>query len=127
MKIDTINATFQPGKIGTPHGTLTCCLVVSKSYSTVCVFVLFQDAYARGEVFIGNKDHSYSVLPILPPSVQGYHWQFGITIVTPDRKFLVTCETEKDREDWIAAFQIVLNRPMLLQEYAVEAYFKHKP
>uniref|UniRef100_A0A1A8Q1T9 ArfGAP with dual PH domains 1 n=1 Tax=Nothobranchius pienaari TaxID=704102 RepID=A0A1A8Q1T9_9TELE len=200
MKIDTINATFQPGKIGTPHGMQITYL---KDNSTRNIFVYHEDgkemvdwfnairvarlhylqvafpgapdsewlpkltrnylkegymektgpkhtegfkkrwftmddrrlmyfkdpldAYARGEVFIGNKDHSYSVLPILPPSVQGYHWQFGITIVTPDRKFLVTCETEKDREDWIAAFQIVLNRPMLPQEYAVEAYFKHKP
>uniref|UniRef100_A0A8C6KPD6 ArfGAP with dual PH domains 1 n=1 Tax=Nothobranchius furzeri TaxID=105023 RepID=A0A8C6KPD6_NOTFU len=200
MKMDTINATFQPGKIGTPHGMQITYL---KDNSTRNIFVYHEDgkemvdwfnairvarlhylqvafpgapdsewlpkltrnylkegymektgpkhtegfkkrwftmddrrlmyfkdpldAYARGEVFIGNKDHSYSVLPILPPSVQGYHWQFGITIVTPDRKFLVTCETEKDREDWIAAFQIVLNRPMLPQEYAVEAYFKHKP
>uniref|UniRef100_A0A8C6KUI7 ArfGAP with dual PH domains 1 n=1 Tax=Nothobranchius furzeri TaxID=105023 RepID=A0A8C6KUI7_NOTFU len=193
MKMDTINATFQPGKIGTPHGMQITYL---KDNSTRNIFVYHEDgkemvdwfnairvarlhylqvafpgapdsewlpkltrnylkegymektgpkhtegfkkrwftmddrrlmyfkdpldAYARGEVFIGNKDHSYSVLPILPPSVQGYHWQFGITIVTPDRKFLVTCETEKDREDWIAAFQIVLNRPMLPQEYAGE-------
>ncbi|KAM6904928.1 arf-GAP with dual PH domain-containing protein 1-like isoform 1-T1 [Xenentodon cancila] len=85
------------------------------------------DAYARGEVFIGSKENSYTVLPCLPPNVQGYHWQFGITIVTPDRKFLFACETEKDQRDWMAAFQTVINRPMLPQEYAVEAYFKHKP
>ncbi|XP_042361573.1 arf-GAP with dual PH domain-containing protein 1-like [Plectropomus leopardus] len=85
------------------------------------------DAYARGEVFIGSKENSYTVLSGLPPNIQGYHWQFGITIVTPDRKFLFTCETEEDQKDWIAAFQTVINRPMLPQEYAVEAYFKHKP
>ncbi|XP_029914929.1 arf-GAP with dual PH domain-containing protein 1-like [Myripristis murdjan] len=85
------------------------------------------DAYARGEVFIGSKENSYTVLPGLPSSIQGYHWQFGITIVTPDRKFLFTCETEEEQRDWIAAFQSVVNRPMLPQEYAVEAYFKHKP
>uniref|UniRef100_A0A7N6B4Q6 ArfGAP with dual PH domains 1 n=1 Tax=Anabas testudineus TaxID=64144 RepID=A0A7N6B4Q6_ANATE len=85
------------------------------------------DAYARGEVFIGSKENSYVVLPGLPPSTQGNHWQFGITIVTPDRKFLFACETEEDQTDWIAALQTVINRPMLPQEYAVEAYFKHKP
>ncbi|KAM4597784.1 arf-GAP with dual PH domain-containing protein 1-like [Polymixia lowei] len=85
------------------------------------------DAYARGEVFIGSKENSYTVLPGLPSSIQGYHWQFGITIVTPDRKFLFACETEEDQRDWMAAFQIVVNRPMLPQEYAVEAYFKRKP
>lgn len=89
----------------------------------------------------------------LPPSTQGYHWNHGITIVTPDRKFLFACETEAEQRDWIAAFQRVINRPMRPQEYAgggenffsstkiylkvhgpptvfvfaVEAHFKHKP
>ncbi|KAA8585115.1 arf-GAP with dual PH domain-containing protein 1 [Etheostoma spectabile] len=85
------------------------------------------DAYARGEVFIGSSENSYTTLPGLPPNIQGYHWQFGITIVTPDRKFLLVCETEEDQKDWIAALQTVINRPMLPQEYAVQAYFKHKP
>ncbi|KAM4624606.1 arf-GAP with dual PH domain-containing protein 1-like [Polymixia lowei] len=85
------------------------------------------DAYARGEVFIGSKENSYTVLSGLPPTTQGYHWNHGITIVTPDRKFLFACETEAEQRDWIAAFQRVINRPMRPQEYAVEAHFKHKP
>lgn len=120
----------------------------------VCLCV--QDAYARGEVFIGSKENGYTAVPGLPPNIQGSHWQFGITIVTPERKFLFACETEASQTDWMAAFQTVLNRPMLPQEYAgepkfhfncspshtyqsdlffffwhlfsaVEAYFKHKP
>ncbi|CAN9505684.1 unnamed protein product [Ophioblennius macclurei] len=85
------------------------------------------DAYARGEVFIGCKENYYTVFPGFPPTIQSSHWQFGITIVTPERKFLFACETEKDQKDWIDAFQAVIDRPMLPQEYAVEAYFKHKP
>ncbi|KAJ8251486.1 hypothetical protein GJAV_G00221880 [Gymnothorax javanicus] len=85
------------------------------------------DAYARGEVFIGSKENSYTVLPGLPSATQGYHWKFGITIVTPDRKFLFACETEEEQRDWMGVFQRVVNRPMLPQEYAVEAHFKHKP
>lgn len=77
-----------------------------------------QDAYARGEVFIGSRENSYSVHPGLPQNTQGYHWQFGITIVTPDRKFLFACETDEDQKDWISAFQTVINRPMQPREYA---------
>lgn len=78
----------------------------------------FQDAYARGEVFIGSKENGYTVFPGLPPNTQGQHWQFGITIATPDRQFLFACETEEDQKDWIAAFQTVINRPMQPHEYA---------
>lgn len=79
-----------------------------------------QDAFARGEVFIGSKESGYTVLEGLPPSTQSHHWPHGITIVTPDRKFLFTCETESDQREWIAAFQKVVDRPMLPQEYAGE-------
>uniref|UniRef100_A0A4W5Q0M1 ArfGAP with dual PH domains 1 n=1 Tax=Hucho hucho TaxID=62062 RepID=A0A4W5Q0M1_9TELE len=169
MKIHTLNASFQPGKIGQPHGLQVTYL---KNNSTRNIFVYHKDgnwdwlhtiiwsqnktfllhvfiqlvpkltrnyikegymektgpkvksfntytldAYARGEVFIGSKENSYIVLPGLPPSTQGYHWQFGVTIVTPDRKFLFTCETEEEQQDWMAAFQGLVNRPMLPQEY----------
>ncbi|XP_062874797.1 arf-GAP with dual PH domain-containing protein 1 [Trichomycterus rosablanca] len=200
MKIQTINATFQPTKIGNPHGLQITYL---KDNSTRNIFVYHEDgkemvdwfnairaarfhysqvaypgapdadlvpkltrnyikegymektgpkqtegfkkrwfslddrrlmyfkdpldAYARGEVFIGSKDSGYTVVPGLPPSTQGYHWQFGITIVTPDRKFLFACETEEQQREWMTVFQLVINRPMLPQEYAVEVHFKHKP
>uniref|UniRef100_A0A3Q1F7N4 ArfGAP with dual PH domains 1 n=1 Tax=Acanthochromis polyacanthus TaxID=80966 RepID=A0A3Q1F7N4_9TELE len=172
MKIETLNATFQPAKIGNPCGLQITYL---KDNSTRNIFVYHSDAklvpkltrnfmkegfmektgpkhtegfkkrwftmddrrlmyfkdpldaYARGEVFIGSKENSYTVLSGLPPSTQGYHWNHGITIVTPDRKFLFACETEAEQRDWIAAFQRVINRPMRPQEYAVEAHFKHKP
>lgn len=81
---------------------------------------LLQDAFARGEVFIGSKENSYSVLPGLPANIQGNHWLYGITIKTPDRSFLFACETEKDQKDWMVALQLVINRPMLPQEYAGE-------
>lgn len=129
-------------------------MCVQSDRTCVSSLIRPQDAYARGEVFIGSKENSYTVLPSLPQNVQGHHWQHGITIVTPDRKFLFACETEEDQKGWMAAFQTVINRPMLPQEYAgklgarlsrrllfipasdasyfpifsaVEAYFKHKP
>lgn len=77
-------------------------------------------------MFIGSRDNSYAVVAGLPGSIQGHRWQFGITIVTPDRKFLFACETEEEQKDWLGVFHRVVNRPMLPQEYAVEARFKHK-
>lgn len=101
-----------PPPLGLPFtsASWTCLLTGRVSVS--------QDAYARGEVFIGSKENSYTVLSGLPQSTQGYHWNHGITIVTPDRKFLFACETEAEQRDWIAAFQRVINRPMRPQEYA---------
>lgn len=90
----------------------------SPDCSVLMVCLCVQDAYARGEVFIGSKESGYTALPSLPPNIQCSHWQFGITIVTPDRKFLFACETEPKQNDWMAAFQTVINRPMLPQEYA---------
>uniref|UniRef100_A0A8D1LKE8 ArfGAP with dual PH domains 1 n=1 Tax=Sus scrofa TaxID=9823 RepID=A0A8D1LKE8_PIG len=86
-----------------------------------------QDAFARGEVFIGSRESGYTVLDGLPPSTQGHHWPHGITIVTPERRFLLACETEPEQRAWMEAFRKVVDRPMLPQEYAVEAHFKHKP
>ncbi|XP_074839984.1 arf-GAP with dual PH domain-containing protein 1-like isoform X5 [Carettochelys insculpta] len=83
------------------------------------------DAFAKGEVFVGSREHGYSVKQGLPPGTQGsFSWQYGLTIVTPDREYLFTCETESDQQDWVAAFSQVIEQPMTPQEYAIEAYFK---
>ncbi|XP_012584437.1 PREDICTED: arf-GAP with dual PH domain-containing protein 1 isoform X2 [Condylura cristata] len=176
MKIEHLNATFQPAKIGHPHGLQVTYL---KDNSTRNIFVYHEDgkemvdwfnalraarfhylqvafpgasdadlvpklsrnylkegymektgpkdAFARGEVFIGSRESGYTVLDGLPPSTQGHHWPHGITIVTPERRFLLACETESEQRAWMEAFRKVVDRPMLPQEYAVEAHFKHKP
>ncbi|KAA0725422.1 Arf-GAP with dual PH domain-containing protein 1 [Triplophysa tibetana] len=145
MRIETLNATFQPAKIGNPFGLQITYL---RDNSTRNIFVYHEDsklvprltrnfmkegymektgprdAYARGEVFIGSKENSYTVVPGLPPSIQGYHWKYGITIETPERKFLFACETEPEQKDWIAALQRVVNRPMMPQEYAGRFYVR---
>ncbi|XP_038568678.1 arf-GAP with dual PH domain-containing protein 1 [Micropterus salmoides] len=85
------------------------------------------DAFAKGEVFLGNKDHGYSASPGLPA---GTHcngaWQNGITIVTPDRGFLFTCETESDQQDWLKHFNDIMSAQMSPQEYTMEALFRHR-
>ncbi|XP_051562911.1 arf-GAP with dual PH domain-containing protein 1 isoform X1 [Myxocyprinus asiaticus] len=85
------------------------------------------DAFAKGEVFLGHRDHGYRVTLGLPA---GTHcngtWQYGITIETPERSFLFTCETDTEQKDWMSHFNNVINIPMSPQEYTVEAYFRHK-
>uniref|UniRef100_A0A452TJZ9 ArfGAP with dual PH domains 1 n=1 Tax=Ursus maritimus TaxID=29073 RepID=A0A452TJZ9_URSMA len=167
MKIEHLNATFQPAKIGHPHGLQVTYL---KDNSTRNIFVYHEDgkvgaragwreqgagdrspalsdpqqtegfrkrwftmddrrlmyfkdpldAFARGEVFIGSRERGYTVLDGLPPSTQGHHWPHGITIVTPERRFLLACETETEQRAWVEAFRKVVDRPMLPQEYAGE-------
>uniref|UniRef100_A0A7N6AHN0 ArfGAP with dual PH domains 1 n=1 Tax=Anabas testudineus TaxID=64144 RepID=A0A7N6AHN0_ANATE len=200
IKVDTINATFQPEKIGNPNGLQITYL---KDYSTRNIFVYHDsgkeivnwfnyiravqlhylkvafpgatdaelvpkltrnflkegymektgpkqregfkkrwftldhrrlmyfkdplDAFAKGEVFLGSKAHGYNVLPGLPA---GTHcngaWQCGITLETPDRFFLFTCETEIDQQDWVKHFSNVMKAEMSPQEYTMEALFKHR-
>uniref|UniRef100_A0A8C7YCP6 ArfGAP with dual PH domains 1 n=1 Tax=Oryzias sinensis TaxID=183150 RepID=A0A8C7YCP6_9TELE len=200
IKVDTINATFKPEKIGNPNGLQITYL---KAYSTRNIFVYHDsskeivdwfnsiravqlhylkvafpgatdaelvpkltrnflkegymektgprqtegfkkrwftldhrrlmyfkdplDAFAKGEVFLGNKDHGYQIFPGLP---SGTHhngsWQHGITIKTPERCFLFTCETEEDQESWMKHFSDVMSAPMSPQEFAMEATFRHK-
>ncbi|XP_013803200.1 arf-GAP with dual PH domain-containing protein 1-like isoform X3 [Apteryx mantelli] len=168
IKIDVINATFQPVKIGNPNGLQITYL---KDNKTRNIFVYHEngkevvdwfnairsvqfhylkvafpiasdnelksrltrnflkegymektgpkDAFAKGEVFVGSRENGYSVRKGLPSGTQGnFSWHYGLTIVTPDREYLFTCETETDQLDWIAAFTSVIDQPMIPQEYA---------
>ncbi|XP_059804209.1 arf-GAP with dual PH domain-containing protein 2 isoform X2 [Hypanus sabinus] len=84
------------------------------------------DAYTQGEVFIGNTEHGYDVTEGLPPGVKGNKWNFGLTIRTPGRRFLFTCETEQDRKEWINVLEEVISKPMSCQDYTVEAALRRK-
>ncbi|XP_072098562.1 arf-GAP with dual PH domain-containing protein 2 isoform X4 [Mobula birostris] len=84
------------------------------------------DAYTQGEVFIGNTEYGYIVTEGLPPGVKGNKWNFGLTIQTPGRRFLFTCETEQDRKEWINALKEVISKPMSCQDYTVEATLRRK-
>ncbi|XP_061536510.1 arf-GAP with dual PH domain-containing protein 1 isoform X2 [Phycodurus eques] len=178
IKVDGINATFQPEKIGHPNGLQITYL---KDYSTRNIFLYHDsgkeivdwfnsiravqlhymkvafpgatdaeqtegfkkrwftldqrrlmyykdplDAFAKGEVFLGSKEH-YSASAGLPAGTYcNGAWQHGITIVTPDRCFLFTCETEAEQHDWLKLFNDIVNAQMSPQEHTMEAWFKHR-
>lgn len=85
------------------------------------------DAFAKGEVFLGSTSHGYDVKKGLPEGTQGnFTWRHGITIVTPERNYLLTCETDKEQQSWVQALSEVLGKPMTPQDCAAEAYFRHR-
>uniref|UniRef100_A0A8D3BI14 Arf-GAP with dual PH domain-containing protein 1-like n=1 Tax=Scophthalmus maximus TaxID=52904 RepID=A0A8D3BI14_SCOMX len=194
IKVDTINATFQPEKIGNPNGLQITYL---KDYSTRNMFIYHEngkeivdwfnsiravqlhylkvafpgatdaelvpkltrnflkegymektgprqtegfkkrwftldqrrlmyfkdplDAFAKGEVFLGSRDHGYNVSTGFPPGThRNGAWQHGVTIQTPDRYFVFTCEMESDQQEWVKLFNEVMDAPMSPQEYTRE-------
>ncbi|XP_069509150.1 arf-GAP with dual PH domain-containing protein 1-like [Ambystoma mexicanum] len=85
------------------------------------------DAFAKGEVFLGSTSHGYDVKKGLPVGTQGnFTWRHGITIVTPERCYLLTCESDKEQQSWVQALNDVLSKPMSPQDCAAEAYFRHR-
>ncbi|XP_041073199.1 arf-GAP with dual PH domain-containing protein 2 isoform X1 [Carcharodon carcharias] len=84
------------------------------------------DAYAQGEVFIGHSQYGYNVIEGLPPGLKGNKWKLGITIETPERKFVFTCKDDQDLKEWIVAFKEVIFKPMSPQDYSVEATLRRK-
>uniref|UniRef100_G1NUA1 ArfGAP with dual PH domains 2 n=1 Tax=Myotis lucifugus TaxID=59463 RepID=G1NUA1_MYOLU len=70
------------------------------------------DAFDLGQVFLGSREQGYEVSEGLPKNVQGNRWKAGLTIVTPERRFLFTCPSEKEQGEWLESFRDVLSRPL---------------
>lgn len=63
-------------------------------------------------MFLGSQEQGYEVYEDLPKGVRGNRWKAGLTIVTPERKFLFTCPSEKEQGEWLESFRDVLSRPL---------------
>ena len=72
----------------------------------------FQDAFELGQVFLGSKEHGYEVYEDLPKGIRGNRWKAGITVVTPERRFVFTCPSEREQQEWLESFRDVLSRPL---------------
>ncbi|XP_045443335.1 arf-GAP with dual PH domain-containing protein 2 isoform X6 [Pipistrellus kuhlii] len=70
------------------------------------------DAFDLGQVFLGSREQGYEVSEGLPRDVQGNRWKAGLTIVTPERRFLFACPSEKEQGEWLESFRDVLSRPL---------------
>ncbi|KAL1005962.1 hypothetical protein UPYG_G00066210 [Umbra pygmaea] len=79
------------------------------------------DALELGAVFLGTKDHGYSVREGPTKQTHTGKWKFGVFLETPDRQFVFLCDHEEDQRDWVEALKEVISQPMLLQHYHTEA------
>ncbi|KAK2498152.1 hypothetical protein MC885_008084 [Smutsia gigantea] len=70
------------------------------------------DAFEQGQVFLGSNEQGYEVHEDLPKGIQGNRWKAGLTIVTPQRRFIFTCPSEKEQREWLDSFRDVLSRPL---------------
>lgn len=71
-----------------------------------------QDAFEQGQVFLGSSEQGYQVYEDLPKGVRGNRWKAGLTMVTPQRRFVFTCPSEKEQREWLESFRDVLSRPL---------------
>ncbi|KAI5175264.1 Arf-Gap With Dual Ph Domain-Containing Protein 2 [Manis pentadactyla] len=70
------------------------------------------DAFEQGQVFLGSNEQGYEVYEDLPKGTRGNRWKAGLTIVTPQRRFIFTCPSEKEQREWLESFRDVLSRPL---------------
>ncbi|XP_016787534.1 arf-GAP with dual PH domain-containing protein 2 isoform X7 [Pan troglodytes] len=70
------------------------------------------DAFEQGQVFLGNKEQGYEAYEDLPKGIRGNRWKAGLTIVTPERRFVLTCPNEKEQQEWLESLRGVLSSPL---------------
>uniref|UniRef100_A0A673VQG9 Arf-GAP with dual PH domain-containing protein 2 n=1 Tax=Suricata suricatta TaxID=37032 RepID=A0A673VQG9_SURSU len=70
------------------------------------------DAFEQGQVFLGSSEQGYNVYEDVPKGIRGNRWKAGLTIVTPGRRFIFTCPSEKEQREWLESFQDILSRPL---------------
>lgn len=63
-------------------------------------------------MLLGSQEQGYEVYEDLPKGVRGNRWKAGLTIITPQRRFLFTCPNEKEQREWLESFRDVLSRPL---------------
>ncbi|KAJ8404220.1 hypothetical protein AAFF_G00339930 [Aldrovandia affinis] len=84
------------------------------------------DAVELGAVFIGTEVQGYSVRESEPTSTRRNKWKYGITMETPERRFVFMCEQEREQKEWVTAFRRVFSRPMLPQDFTTQANLRRR-
>lgn len=84
------------------------------------------DAEELGVVFMGAASQGYAARDFAPKSTRGGKWKCGILLETPQREFVFMCEQEREQKQWLEAFAQVFSRPMVPQDYTIEANIRRK-
>lgn len=75
---------------------------------------MFQDPYAKGEIFVGHKDNGYSIEVGAPPSKAGPGHSF--TLHTPTRDFYLSVDSKDDMNRWVTVLKKVIAMPISPQD-----------
>lgn len=67
---------------------------------------------------MGSSENGYQVKAEMVPSSHSNMWNYGVSISTPERTYMFTCESELERESWLDMFKKVISIPMTVREYA---------
>ena len=73
-----------------------------------------QDAFPKGEIYLGTKEKGFAVREGVPPGMKDPGYSF--TLKTPDRHFHFSAEAEDDQKEWVAILKQVLQMPLSPQD-----------
>ena len=73
-----------------------------------------QDAFPKGEIFIGTKDKGFAVRDGVTPGVKDTGYTF--TLKTTERDYHFSAETEEDMHDWVLIIKSVISKPLSPQD-----------
>ena len=73
-----------------------------------------QDAFPKGEIFIGTKDKGFAVRDGVTPGVKDVGYTF--TLKTTDRDYNFSAETDEDMRDWVLIIKSVISKPLSPQD-----------
>ena len=81
-----------------------------------------QNAFPKGEVFIGHRDAGYSISLGAPEGDRSSnsHNNYCSTLNTPDRNFILRAETQDDMDKWTNALNYVIDLPLTPQDSKCE-------
>ena len=76
-----------------------------------------QDPYAKGEIYLQEKQDGYGLMLGVPVGLKQY--KFGFTLITPERKWLLGAESDQERQEWMMALSAVIETRQTPQDYSV--------
>ncbi|KAH9389845.1 hypothetical protein TYRP_007392 [Tyrophagus putrescentiae] len=66
--------------------------------------------YPKGEIFIGDSNEGYSVCVGVSSGMKDFEQGHSFTLVTPGRKWCFGTETAEERQHWMQALELVINK-----------------
>jgi hypothetical protein len=84
--------------------------------------IFFQNAFPKGEVFVGHRDAGYYISLGAPEGDRGSgsHNNYCFTLHTPDRNFILRAETQEEMDKWNSSLNHVIDLPLTPQDSKCE-------